>query len=328
MSLGVAVMIRARNIRKRAALTATSTGLALALVSGCGDGGGSPAADTLASTSAGPSVADTPPSVPTTDPTPAPPTSAPAPPPAATRSADPTPTATATAAPSPVRTTSRPPSRPSTAPPVATPTSTPRPSTPVPTRALTTAPPAGGAASLWGGLYRGTAQVTVQLYDYCSLNGARRPAGSQTYSMPTTLTVARPREAGGLRENNPFALLLSVGQPTQTGAFTLGTSAAVAAGAGQLLLTYWQLSWDNGTLRGQLTDTHAREAAALNLVNWATLLVPCRPELGTLPGGMPHSVAVGASLSGQLTAAGTSLTAKGASDDGLVEFAFEFSGSR
>ncbi|MFD8696440.1 hypothetical protein [Kitasatospora purpeofusca] len=322
------MMIRARNIRKRAALAATSTGLALALLSGCGDGKGSPAADTLATTSAGPSVADTPPSVPTTDPAPAPPTSAPTPPPAPTRSADPTPTATPTTAPSPVRTTSRPPSRPSTAPPVVTPTPTPRPSTPVPTRAVTTAPPAGGASSLWGGQYQGTTRVTVQLYDYCSLNGARRPAGSQTYSMPTTLTVTRPREAGGLRENNPFALLLSVGQPTQTGAFTLGTSAAVAASAGQLLLTYWQLSWDNGNLRGQLTDTHAREAAALNLVNWATLLVPCRPELGTLPGGMPHSVAVGASLSGQLTAAGTSLTAKGASDDGLVEFAFEFSGSR
>ncbi|MFB8239924.1 hypothetical protein ACFC58_25570 [Kitasatospora purpeofusca] len=39
-SLGVAVMVRARNIRKRAALVATSSGLALALVSGCGDGGG------------------------------------------------------------------------------------------------------------------------------------------------------------------------------------------------------------------------------------------------------------------------------------------------
>ncbi|CAN3978754.1 hypothetical protein [Kitasatospora purpeofusca] len=322
-------MIRARNIRKRAALAATSTGLAVALVSGCG-GGGSPAADSLAPTSAGPSVTDTAPAVPTTDPTPPAPTSAPTPTPAP--SPPPAPTATATAAPSPVRPTSRPPAPPSTAPPATTPTT--RPSTPTPTRAVTptkavtTAPPADGASSLWGRQYQGTTRVTVQLYDYCSPNGARRPAGSQTYSMPTSLTVERPREAGGLRENNPFALVLSVGQPSQTGAFTLGTSVTVAAGSGQLLLTYWKLSWDSGTLRGQLTDNHVREAAALNLVNWATLLVPCRPELGTLPGGMPHSVAVGASLSGKLTATSTSLTAKGASDDGLVEFAFEFSGSR
>ncbi|MEK2493216.1 hypothetical protein WN990_27045 [Kitasatospora purpeofusca] len=316
-------MIRARNIRKRAALAAGSTGLALALVSGCGDGGGSPAADSLDPTSAGPSVTDTAPAVPTTDPTPPAPTSAPTPTPAP--SPPPAPSATATADPSPVRPTSRPPAPPSTAPPAATPTT--RPSTSTPTKAVTTAPPADGASSLWGRQYQGTTRVTVQLYDYCSPNGSRRPAGSQTYSMPTSLTVERPREAGGLRENNPFALVLSVGQPSQTGAFTLGTSVAVAASSGQLLLTYWKLSWDSGALRGQLTDNHVREAAALNLVNWATLLVPCRPELGTLPGGMPHSVAVGASLSGKLTATTTSLTAKGASDDGLVEFAFEFSGS-
>ncbi|MFE6745115.1 hypothetical protein ACFVGM_04620 [Kitasatospora purpeofusca] len=323
-------MIRARNIRKRAALVATSTGLALALLSGCGDGKGSPVADTLDTTSAGPSVADTAPAVRTADPTPSP--SAPS----RTGSPEPGPTATTTAEPSTDRPTSRPPAGPSTTRPADPPTTRPTTRTPTPpptrtvtpTRTATAAPPADGASALWGRQYQGTARVTVQLYDYCSLNGARRPAGSQTYSMATSLTVERPREAGGLRESNPFALVLSVGPPAQTGAVTLGSSVAVAASSGQLLLTYWKLSWDNGTLRGQLTDNHVREAAALNLVNWATLLVPCRPELGTLPGGMPHSVAVGATLSGQLTATGTSLTAKGASDDGLVEFAFEFSGSR
>ncbi|SDT82229.1 hypothetical protein SAMN05216371_7040 [Streptomyces sp. TLI_053] len=319
-------MIRARNIRKRAALTATSAALALALVSGCGGDGGSPVADTLDTASAGPSVSDTAPAVPTTDPTTRAPAPTPTRPPAPSPTGPAEPVPTTTAAPSPVRPSSRPPAAPSTTRPAATPTA--RPSTPAATRPATTAPPAGGASSLWGGQYRGTARVTVQLYDYCSLDGARRPAGSQTYSMATTLSVERPREAGGQRESNPFALVISVGPPGQTGAVGLGTSVAVATGSGQLLLTYWKLSWDSGTLRGQLTDNHVREAAALNLINWATLLVPCRPELGTLPGGMPHSVAVGASLSGKLTATSTSLTAKGASDDGLVEFTFEFSGSR
>ncbi|MEV7770892.1 hypothetical protein [Kitasatospora sp. NPDC086791] len=186
----------------------------------------------------------------------------------------------------------------------------------------------GGASALWGAQFHGTAQVSVQVYDHCSVDGSRRPSGSQTYSMPATLALDRPREGGGQREGNPFTLVLSVGQPSQVGAVSLWSSGVFAAPSGQLLLTFWKLSRDGGTLRGQLTDAHTQEGAGLNLVNWSGPLVACRPELGTLPIGTPHQVAVGTGLSGRLTAQSASLAVKGSSGDGVLDFSIDFTGSR
>ncbi|MDL2081754.1 hypothetical protein QNN03_35550 [Streptomyces sp. GXMU-J15] len=193
-----------------------------------------------------------------------------------------------------------------------------------------------GAAALWGRKYSGTASVTVGVYDYCTTDGSRRFAQSETYSLDATLDLGEPRGGGGETEANPFSLLLAVGQPSEAGALSFWSS-AVGTGSAQdlagnprdpdLLLTYWELEWSDGQLSGVLTDPHTEEAVALNLLNWPSPLVACRPEFGDMPGGFPHAVAEGTTLDGTVDADSASLTAQGSTGDGQLEFRFEFSGS-
>ncbi|MFJ5261750.1 hypothetical protein ACIQAC_14955 [Streptomyces sp. NPDC088387] len=192
-----------------------------------------------------------------------------------------------------------------------------------------------GAEALWGSEFSGTAEVTVDVYDYCNTDGSRRFVESETYSMDATLSLSSPRSGGGATEDNPFSMLLAVGQPAESGALSFW-SAAVSTGSSQdlagnprdpdLLLTYWQMEWDDGELTAQLTDPHTEEAVALNLLNWPSPLVPCRDDLGELPGGYPHALGEGTTLGGDLDTDGASLTAEGATGDGQLEFRFDFSG--
>ncbi|MFJ5548194.1 hypothetical protein [Streptomyces sp. NPDC093225] len=193
-----------------------------------------------------------------------------------------------------------------------------------------------GAQSLWGTRYQGTAEVSVDAYDSCGAGGSRHFAGTRTYSVPATLDLSRPREGGGQSEDNPFSLVLTVGAPTQAGALSLW-SAGVGTGSGQdlagnprdprVLLVYWDLDWEGGRLTGRLTDTHAAEGTTLNLLNWPGPLVPCRPDLGTLPGGFPHAVDTGTTIEGDLDARGASLTVKGSTVQDSEEFGLRFTAS-
>ncbi|MFF3465176.1 hypothetical protein [Streptomyces sp. NPDC002619] len=193
-----------------------------------------------------------------------------------------------------------------------------------------------GAAALWGKEYGGTARVTVDVYDYCTTDGSRRLADTKSYSMNATLNLSRPRTGGSETETNPFSLLLAVGQPAQAGAVSFWSSAVSTVSnqdlAGNprdpnLLLTYWQLEWKDGELSGRLTDPHTEQAVTLNLLNWPSLLVPCRPDLGELPGGYAHAVAEGTTLSGQVDGGSVTLIAQGRTGDGQFEFRFDFSGT-
>jgi hypothetical protein len=207
-----------------------------------------------------------------------------------------------------------------------------------PSPSTTDTPPSEptGASALWGKQYSGTAQVTVDVYDYCSTDGSRRFADTKTYSMNTTLDLGRPRTGGGETEANPFSLLLAVGQPSEAGAVSFWSS-AVTTGSSQdlagnprdpnLLLTYWELEWDDGELSGRLTDPHTEQAVALNLLNWPGLVVPCRSDLGELPGGYPHAVAEDTTLDGDVDDGSATLTAQGSTGDGQLEFRFDFSGA-
>lgn len=229
---------------------------------------------------------------------------------------------------------------PSPASPRATPAVTDRPPTstapaPPPSAAAEPRRPAGPAA-LWGREYSGTAQVFVDVYDSCGPGGTRRPADRRSYSMPATLSLGRPRSGGGAGEDNPFTLVLGIGQPSESGALSLWSAAVSSVSnrdlAGNprdpdLLLTYWDLDWRDGRLSGRLVDPHTEQAVALNLLNWPTRLVACRPELGQLPGGFPHAVARGAAFEGRLDTGGASLTGTGGTTDGVLEFRFVFSGS-
>ncbi|MER6184855.1 hypothetical protein [Streptomyces sp. NPDC001652] len=193
-----------------------------------------------------------------------------------------------------------------------------------------------GASALWGQRYSGTAQVTVDVYDYCSDDGSRRFADTKTYSMNATLDLSRPRTGEGEGETNPFSLLLAVGQPSEAGAVSFSSSAVSTVSSQDLagnprdpnlLLTYWELAWDDGDLSGRLTDPHTEQAVALNLLNWPSLLVPCRSDLGEMPGGYPHAVAEGTTLDGEVESDSANLTAQGSTGDGQLEFRFDFSGA-
>ncbi|MEU4086384.1 hypothetical protein [Streptomyces aureus] len=221
------------------------------------------------------------------------------------------------------------------------------PATPTPTPATeeaTTAPasqePAqaggSGASALWGKAYGGTASISVDVYDYCSTDGSRRLAGSRTYSMNSTLHLDRPRTGGDQSENNPFSMLFAAGAPSQAGAVSFWSSSVSTVSSQDLagnyrdpnlLLTYWDIGWSGGRMDATLTDPHAREAVVLNLLNWPGLLVACRSDLGQMPGGFPHALAAGTTFTGRLDGSGASLTARGGTTDGVVQFRFTFSGT-
>ncbi|MFI6493060.1 hypothetical protein [Streptomyces sp. NPDC050564] len=195
---------------------------------------------------------------------------------------------------------------------------------------------ASDASALWGKAYSGTADISVDIYDYCNADGSRRLADSQTYSLASTLNLSRPRTGGDETEDNPFSLLFAAGDPSQAGAVSFWSS-AVGTTSGQdlagnprdpqLLLTYWDVSWSDGELDARLTDPHTHEAVALNLLNWPSPVVACRSDLGQLPGGYPHALASGTTFAGQLDGSTASLTAEGSSTDSLIQFRFEFEGT-
>ncbi|KAA0941536.1 hypothetical protein [Streptomyces apricus] len=195
---------------------------------------------------------------------------------------------------------------------------------------------ASDASALWGTRYSGTAEVSVDVYDFCASDGSRRLADSQSYSLDATLDLGRPRSAGDETEDNPFSLLFAAGDPAKSGAVSFWSSAVGTASSEDLagnsrdpqtLLTYWDVGWADGELDARLTDPHTAQAVALNLLNWASPVVACRADLGLLPGGSPHPLAVDTTFSGQLDSSTASLTAEGDSTDSLIEFRFEFDGT-
>ncbi|MFE1291154.1 hypothetical protein [Streptomyces sp. NPDC058751] len=220
---------------------------------------------------------------------------------------------------------------------VATPTWTPTTEEAVPVASEEPAQAGGSEASaLWGKGYRGTASVSVDIHDYCSTDGSRRLADSRTYSMDSTLDLSSPDSGGGQTESNPFSMVFSAGLPSQTGAVSFRSSSVSTVSSQDLagnyrdpnlLLTYWDIDWSGGELDARLTDPHAREAIVLNLFNWPGLLVPCRSDLGQMPGGFPRVLASGTTFTGRLDGSGASLTAEGGTVDGMVAFRFTFEGT-
>ncbi|MET7986117.1 MULTISPECIES: hypothetical protein [unclassified Streptomyces] len=219
------------------------------------------------------------------------------------------------------------------------PTPTPAPTTEAATTAAAqdTVPVGGsGASALWGKAYTGTASISVDVYDHCSTDGSRHLAGSQTYSMNSTLDLGRPQTGGDQTESNPFSMLFAAGYPSQAGAVSFRSSSVSTVSSQDLagnyrdpnlLLTYWDIGWSGGELNARLTDPHDREAVVLNLLNWPGLLVACRSDMGQLPGGFPHALAAGTTFRGRLDGSGASLTAEGSTTDGVVAFKFTFSGT-
>ncbi len=70
-----------------------------------------------------------------------------------------------------------------------------------------------------------------------------------------------------------------------------------------------------------LQEDDAEEALAYNGLTVAQMLIPCRPNTGTIP--MIAAMAEGTQLRGSMTRAGAAFTVAGRSTDGLYEFRIE-----
>jgi hypothetical protein len=183
---------------------------------------------------------------------------------------------------------------------------------------------AGSASAAEGELvYAGQAEITVAQYGYCGFSSEPAPIGQRTFTAPVTLVVADPAaDSDGGAEQNPVHFTLQTDQQGPTGAWsiTTGLVATTPTTGRDLAVQYWTDEYDpaSGRLAARLTDDHVEEALAYNLVNVEQLLVPCRPELGTIP--MVAAMGEGSELAGTLDTDGASLEISGVSSDQLTQY--------
>ncbi len=158
--------------------------------------------------------------------------------------------------------------------------------------------------------------TTVTATNACGQN-----LGTQTTQIPSSITLRGPLRnlpaSPGLpapvgADDNP--LNLSVLQPTASaglapGAISLGSALQFNATSPPAIVRYWALGLNGGNLTGTLVEDHREEGAAFNLLAIRDELVPCRPELGSIPNAVP--LREGTRLFGSMTAASVHLRIEG-----------------
>ena len=91
---------------------------------------------------------------------------------------------------------------------------------------------------------------------------------------------------------------------------------------GEIRVDFWYrlepLEMQSTVKRGNFDS---QEALAYNGLTVAQTLIPCRPNMGTIP--MIAAMAEGTQLQGSLTRSGAAFTVAGRSTDGLYEFRIE-----
>ena len=166
------------------------------------------------------------------------------------------------------------------------------------------------------GRYDGILTTTVAAKDACGGS-----LGTQTTRIPSSVFIGAPLRnvpagpglpapVGG--DDNPLDLKLlqpTVSASNAPGAIALASALLFNATSPSLILEYWSLSLNGGTLSGTLINDHRAEAAAFNLLAITDQLVPCRPELGTIP--MVAPLAVGTRLTATLSATTVTLHLEG-----------------
>ncbi|WP_127507658.1 hypothetical protein [Actinoplanes solisilvae] len=182
---------------------------------------------------------------------------------------------------------------------------------------LTLGVSAAPAAAADEAVRTGVLTGTVRVYDYCGPGVQKRVAGVYDYNMAGKLIFGRPIDG----EPNEFHLAFATNDLGAAGAVGLDSAVQVNAGSGPVTLVYWRLSADGDRFTGELTDPHLSEAAAINLFNNQQPLIPCRPEMGTLP--MPLALAAGSRISGTPV----SFALQAVTTDGMAELDLRFDGS-
>jgi hypothetical protein len=149
-------------------------------------------------------------------------------------------------------------------------------------------------------------RIKIAYYDYCqTYDGNLEYAGSAEYEMDAEVFVNPPAEQDGVRERSPFNLL--VGSETGVEGTIQLWSALVLTDVSDgrsVLFDYWDIDREGDDLSGVLTDRWAG-LPTYNYIEATQLLVPCRPELGTLV--QRDAIAEGAELTGTLTDDGVTI---------------------
>ncbi|GGK81761.1 hypothetical protein [Mangrovihabitans endophyticus] len=126
-----------------------------------------------------------------------------------------------------------------------------------------------------------------------------------------------------LAEDNPVQMVLTTSDLGALGALSLHSAQSFDTTSGRVLLTYWRVRLSGTTLSAELTDPHLSEAAALNVFNGQRLLVPCRPEMGSLP-PWPIPLDVGSALTGTIADGRVRLQLTSVSTDQLLDLDLSF----
>lgn len=178
------------------------------------------------------------------------------------------------------------------------------------------------------GTYNGTWTVTVTNYDYCA-TGTLQADGTASGSFAGQLVVVAPHTDGATTESNPFGFVFQGGDLQHSGSISLASGIVVttddpdSTGNPNVLLQYWSVQQSGDQVQATLTDPHQNEGAAYNDIWLDRLLVPCRPELGTL-GAFPLVIAPGATITGTIGGGHVQLTMQAQTVDGSATFTAEF----
>jgi hypothetical protein len=200
-------------------------------------------------------------------------------------------------------------------------------------------------------VYTGTAQVIIDTYDFCGVGFTRSFLFSQTLTQGVQVYLNNPIVGSdGQQEQNPFNLVaVSSGANTlEQGSFVLvrystwnsfslafltvvqqvsGWSFPTSSGDifGDLVVRYWQLSFDGVNLQGTLIEDGKEIAGVWNQLGSSQLLVNCRPEFGSYPN--IFTMQEGTILVGQVNQNSISFTVQGRTFDTLRDFRIDVQAS-
>ncbi|MEU7695912.1 MULTISPECIES: hypothetical protein [Microbispora] len=190
-----------------------------------------------------------------------------------------------------------------------------------PTVSVAVTPTAERAKGSLFGVYQGMAEIALTSYDYCKARFDRHANGRKRYTMPATLIISAPKGQGTTRDGNPFSFDIQIGKLGTAGSLWLISAVEFAPskpGRSARVLTYWRITYADGTLSGRLVDTHQDEKKEINDFTGENPLVPCRPELGMI--NMLYAIAKGATMEGKLGNGKADLRIKASTRNGLFAF--------
>jgi hypothetical protein len=117
--------------------------------------------------------------------------------------------------------------------------------------------------------YDGVATVSIEYWDYDAY-GNLVYQNSGIYQRNIKISVSRPEICGSISESNPFHLEIDADldpvNPKEADFSIYSGGSFSHPSGGCVLLQYWQITGNESSFQGTLTDTHSAEASVLNML--------------------------------------------------------------